>query len=104
MDSFTDMGTLPTWEKVLTSLLEPPEWQFKGWSQTATAPHCQTRPLGSFTFFGTHPGMPEDVTILGDARWICGLSKVTIYPMYTNLHQKITVLSAPIQGLMDTGW
>ena len=47
------MGTLPTREKVLTSLLKPPEWQFKGWSQTATVSHCQTRPLGScYVFLG----------------------------------------------------
>ena len=36
-DSLTDVRTLPTWEKVLTSLIEPPDWQFKGQSWTATA-------------------------------------------------------------------
>ena len=40
MDSFADVGTLPNREKVLTSLLKPPDWQFKGWLQTVTAPHC----------------------------------------------------------------
>ena len=29
MDSCTDVGTLPTRERVLTSFLKPPEWQFK---------------------------------------------------------------------------
>ena len=29
MDSFANMGTLPTWEKVLTNLIKPPDWQFK---------------------------------------------------------------------------
>ena len=48
-------GTLPTREKVLTSHLEPPEWQFKGWSWTTTAPHHQTRPLGSCHFFLSPP-------------------------------------------------
>ena len=38
-------------KKVLTSLLEPTEWQFKGQSWTTTAQHCQTRPLGSYHFF-----------------------------------------------------
>ena len=32
MDSQTDVGTLPTKENVLTSLHDPPEWQFKGLS------------------------------------------------------------------------
>ena len=36
-DFFGNLGTLPTWEKVLTSLIEPPDWLFKGWLQTATA-------------------------------------------------------------------
>ena len=44
------------------------------------------------------------VTILGDARWIGGLTKVTIHPMCANSHQKIAVLATLIQGLMDTGW
>ena len=36
MDSLANVGTLPTSEKVLTSLLKPPDWQFKGWSWTTT--------------------------------------------------------------------
>ena len=36
-DSLTDVGTLPTWEKVLTSIIKPPDWQFKGQLQTTTA-------------------------------------------------------------------
>ena len=36
-DSFTNVGTLPTWKMVLTSLIRPPDWQLKGWSWTATA-------------------------------------------------------------------
>ena len=36
-DSFANVETLPTWEKVLTILIKPPDWQFKGWSLTATA-------------------------------------------------------------------
>ena len=32
MDSFTDVGPLPTWEKVLTNLIKPPDWQFKAQS------------------------------------------------------------------------
>ena len=39
------------------------------------------------------------MTFLGDAAWIGGLTKVMIYPAYTNSHQKIAVLPAPIQGL-----
>ena len=35
--SFANMGTLSTWAKVLTSLIEPPDWHFRGWLQTATA-------------------------------------------------------------------
>ena len=45
-----------------------------------------------------HPGMPDNVTHHGDAGWIGGLTKVMIYPAYTNLHQRIAVLAAPIQG------
>ena len=52
---FTNMGMFPTREKVLTSLHKPPEWQFKGWSWTVTAPHCWTRPLGSCHFFSSPP-------------------------------------------------
>ena len=36
MDSFANVGTLPTWEKVLNNLIEPPDWQFKGQLWTAT--------------------------------------------------------------------
>ena len=54
-DSHTAVGTLPTRKKVLTSLLEPPKWQLEGWSWTATAPHCQTRPLGSYHFLLSPP-------------------------------------------------
>ena len=86
MDFFADVGTLPTWEKVLTSLLDPLDWQFKGWSQTATAPSCQTRPVGSCHFFWSSPGDARNVTMLGDAKWIGGLTKVTIYPACANLH------------------
>ena len=39
------------------------------------------------------------VTSLRDAGWISGLTKVTIYLMCTNQHQKIAVLAAPILGL-----
>ena len=48
--------------------------------------------------FEPHPGMPENVTVLRDAGWFCGLTKVTIYPACTNQHQKIAVLTAPIPG------
>ena len=51
------------------------------------------------TSFWAHPGMPENVTFLGDAGWIGGLTKVVIYPMCTNLHWKIVVLATPIQSL-----
>ena len=34
--------------------------------------------------WGAHPGMPENVTSLGDTGWIGGLTKVTIYPACTN--------------------
>ena len=44
------------------------------------------------------------VAILGDAKWIGGLTKVTMYPVCANLHQKIAILATLIQGLMDTGW
>ena len=46
----------------------------------------------------------RNVTILRDVRWIGGLTKVPIYPLSTNSHQKIVVIAAPIQGPMDTGW
>ena len=29
MDSFADVGALPTWEQVLTSLIKPPDWQLR---------------------------------------------------------------------------
>ena len=50
------------------------------------------------TSFGVHPGMPENVTLLRDAGWIGGLTKVAIYPTCTNQHQKIAVLATLIQG------
>ena len=50
------------------------------------------------TSFWAHPGMPENVTFLGDDGWIGGLTKVTIYPTCINLHQKIAVLAVLIQG------
>ena len=43
--------------------------------------------------------MPENVTSLRDAGWIGGFTKVTIYTMCVNQHQKIVVLAALIQGL-----
>ena len=49
--------------------------------------------------YHTTPGMPENVTFLGDARWIGGLTKVVIYPMCANFHWKIAVLTTPIHGL-----
>ena len=51
------------------------------------------------TSFWADSGMPENVTFLGDAGWIGVLTKVTIYPTCANLHWKIVVLAAPIQGL-----
>ena len=48
-------GQFLSGKKVLTNLLEPPVWQFKGWLWTATAPHCWTRPLGSYHFFLSPP-------------------------------------------------
>ena len=69
-----------------------------------TAPCCWTRHLGSCHFFLGPPRDARNVTILRDAEWIGGLTKVMIYPMGTNLHWKIAVLVTPIQGPMDTGW
>ena len=36
-DSFANVGTLPTCEKVLNSFITPPDGQFKGQSQTTRA-------------------------------------------------------------------
>ena len=66
--------------------------------------HCQTRPLGSCHFFLGLPRDARNETILGEARWIGGLTKVAIYPMCTNSHQKNVVLATLIQGPRDTGW
>ena len=44
------------------------------------------------------------VTDVGDAVWIGGLTKVAIYPVCTNLLQKVAVLATPIQGLRDIRW
>ena len=52
----------------------------------------------SFCLFQAHPGMPENVTSLGDAGWIHGLTKVTIYPTCVDSHQKNAVLATPIPG------
>ena len=41
MDSFTDVGTHSTWEKVVTNLPKQTDWQFKGQSQTSTAPTAE---------------------------------------------------------------
>ena len=84
--------------KVLTSILKPPEWQFKGWLQTATAPHCQTIPLETCHFFLSPPKDARKCDLTWDTRWINGLTKVAIYPTCTNQHQMIVVLAALIQG------
>ena len=55
------------------------------------------------TSFWAHPGMPENVTLLGDAEWIGEVTKVTIHPAGTNLHQKIMVLAALILVWADPG-
>ena len=52
----------------------------------------------------THTYICVCVTKHRDAGWIGGLTKVMIYPMYANLHQKIVVLATPIQGPRHTGW
>ena len=39
------------------------------------------------------------VTFLRDAGWIGGITKVAIYPMCANQHQKIAVLATLMQGL-----
>ena len=38
------------------------------------------------------------MTLLGDAEWASGLTKVVIYPECTNLNQKIVVVASPIPG------
>ena len=70
MDSFADMGTLPTWEKVLTSLIKQQDWQFKGWSWNAIAKTAKTRPLGSCNVFLIPPRGARNVTVLRDTGWI----------------------------------
>ena len=51
------------------------------------------------TSFWAHPGMPENMTFLGDTGWIGELTNVLIYPICANMHPKIVVLATPIQGL-----
>ena len=48
------------------------------------------------TSYQVHPGMPENVTLPGDAEWTCGFTKVTMYHICANLHQKVVVLATPI--------
>ena len=62
-------------------------------------PHLQD----SATSFWAHTGMPENVTILRDAGWIDGLTKVSIYLVCTNQHQKIAVLATLILDLSGSG-
>ena len=103
MDSFANVGHFPTWEKELISLLEPPDCQYKEWLQTATAPHCQTRPLESCHFFLSPPKDARKCDLHGDVGWICGLTEVLIYPAWQIQIQMIAVLATLIQGLRDTG-
>ena len=56
------------------------------------------------TSFWAHPGMPEMWPFSGMPNGFVGLTKVMLYPMCANLHQKIAVLATLIQGPMDTGW
>ena len=53
-------------KKVLTSLPVTPEWWFKGWSQTATTPHCLTRPLRSCHLFLSPP---RDARKYNSSQW-----------------------------------
>ena len=104
MDSFTDVGTLPTRGKVLTSLITPPDWQFKGQSQTATAYVAEPDlgdPADSLLSLSRDAKI---VTVLRDASWIGGLIKVVTYAACANSLQKVAVLAAPIPGPTLLGW
>ena len=92
---------LPTWEQVFASLIKPPDQQFKGQSQTATAQACQTRPLGLCTL--SPPRDTKNVT--GEILWLfSGLTEVMIYYHCMILLQMEVILTPPIPGLKDTGW
>ena len=57
--------------------------------QTASQLHTVKQDLWDpTTSYQAHPGMPENVTLLRDAEWTSGLTKVMIYPTCTNITLK----------------
>ena len=97
MDSFIHVGTIPTWENVLTSLIKPLNCQFKGWLWTTTL-------WDPVTSFWAHPGTPEMWLFLGMLDGINGITEVAIYPMWTTLCWRAVVLATLIQGPIVIGW
>ena len=85
-------------EKVLTSILKPVEWQFKGELQTNTASYCWTRPLGSWHFFSSPPRDPRKCNLY-EGCWMDWWAHQRHDLSCANQHQKIVVLATLIQGL-----
>ena len=60
MESLTGVGILPTWEKVVTYLPEPPDFgNLRDGHEPVTAPTAYPDLQDSSTLFWAHPGMPE---------------------------------------------
>ena len=79
MGSLTDVGTLPTWEKVVTYLPKPPDF---GNLQDGSKPSQLLLPNQNFRIlplcFEPTLGCQKCDRVHRDARWIGGLTKVTI--------------------------
>ena len=103
MDSYTDVRTLPTRKKVLTTFLNHQSGHLRDSHELPQLHTVEPDLWDPTTSYWAHPGMPENVTLLGDAEWTSGLSKVMIYPIYANSHPKIAVLAALIPGSSGSG-
>ena len=105
MDSFTDVGTLLTWEKVVTYHHEPPDFgslrDSCKLSQLLLLNH--TFRILSLCFEPTQ-GCQKCDRSHRDSRWIGGLTKVTICPTYAICCERLWSMQAPIPGPRDTRW
>ena len=95
------MGTLPTWEQALASLIEPLDWQFKGQLHELPQPKAAEPDLWDHaTSFQAHPGMPK-CDSPGMLNGFGRLTKVMIYPTCTNSLWSVVVLAFPVPGEID---
>ena len=109
MGSLVNMGMLPTWEKVVTYLLKPPDFGNLRDSHKPSQLLLLNKTFGilSSTLFQAHQGIPEMWQVAQGC--LCGLvgspTKVAIYPTYTIWLQKVVVHACSnTMGLSSIKW